>query len=404
MKIDSNLCVGDKNRKLSRLNHWPEDLDAIEGVWRDYYTGDELDNYTRPWAQGDQGTTDNCVTFFTNWVVGKSWQEWLCRRESMGCPCTFKRRPILHLRGFCPYTSLEISKYTPFQLSTNPTDIIMVGQGSSMIAHDSSLDQWIISNYLLGSAQAKSDAKHHTYALGKHNWTITNDTEKCSGKESSYTIEMKLTGCNESQFTCDDGQCVSMEERCNQLPNCRDESDENGCEILILKQGYKKRVPPITSADFLDNSVVPVPVKVSLTLFKVVAIHEEDHSISLQFQITLEWRENRATYHNLKKESYLNALSFEEINKLWLPLVVFTNTDQQETTRLGENWEWTTDVLIQREGQLERSRYRELDEIEIFKGEENSLLLVQSYTYQFQCVYQLEMYPFDTQVGRKATR
>ena len=135
-----------------------------------------------------------------------------------------------------------------------------------------------------------------------------------------------------------------------------------------------------------------------------MAIHEEDHSISLQFQITLEWREKRATYHNLKKESYLNALSFEEINKLWLPLVVFTNTDQQETTRLGENWEWTTDVLIQREGQLERSRYRELDEIEIFKGEENSLLLVQSYTYQFQCVYQLEMYPFDTQVGRKATR
>ena len=141
-------------------------------------------------------------------------------------------------------------------------------------------------------------------------------------------------------------------------------------------------------------------VRVSLDLLKVVAIHEEDHSISLQFQTNLEWKENRAIYHNLKKESYLNALSFEDINKLWLPLVVFTNTDQQETTRLGENWEWTTDVLIQREGQLERSRYRELDETEIFKGEENSLLFVQSYTRQFQCVYQLEMYPFDTQVGR----
>ena len=79
--------------------------------------------------------------------------------------------------------------------------------------------------------------------------------------------------------------------------------------------------------------------------------------------------------------------------------MVFTNTDQQETTRLGENWEWTTDVVIQREGQFERSRYRVLDETEIFKGEGNSLLFVQSYTHQFQCVYQLEMYPFDTQVG-----
>ena len=400
MKIVSSFFEGDKNFKPSRLDHWPKGIEAVEGVWRDYYTGEKLDNYTKPWGQGDLGTNDNCVSFFTKWAAGKSWQEWQCRRENMGCPCIYKTTPILHLRGFCPGTSLEISKYTPFQLLINPTEVIMVGQGSSLIAHDSFLHQWIISSYSVGSVEARTDASHYTYALGKHNWTIINDTEKCSGKESSYTIEMKLTGCNKSQFTCDDGQCVSMEERCNQLPNCRDESDESGCEILILKQGYKKRVPPITSAGLLDNSVLPVPVRVSLTLFKVVAIHEEDHSISLQFQITLEWRENRATYHNLKKESYLNALSFEEINKLWLPLVVFTNTDQQETTRLGENWEWTTDVLIQREGQLERSRYRELDETEIFKGEENSLLFVQSYTRQFQCVYQLEMYPFDTQVGR----
>ena len=36
--------------------------------------------------------------------------------------------------------------------------------------------------------------------------------------------------------------------------------------------------------------------------------------------------------------------------------------------------------------------------MEIFKGAENSLVMVQSYTHKFQCVYQLEKYPFDTQV------
>ena len=41
-----------------------------------------------------------------------------------------------------------------------------------------------------------------------------------------------------------------------------------------------------------------------------------------------------------------------------------------------------------------------LDEIETFKGAENSLSMVQSYTHEFQCVYQLQKYPFDTQVER----
>ena len=77
---------------------------------------------------------------------------------------------------------------------------------------------------------------------------------------------------------------------------------------------------------------------------------------------------------------------------------MYTNTDQQETTRLGVDWEWSTSVLVKREGPFERSGYEVLDEIEIFKGNENSLSMVQSYTHEFQCVYQLESYPFDTQV------
>ena len=147
-----------------------------------------------------------------------------------------------------------------------------------------------------------------------------------------------------------------------------------------------------------DGLATRVAVHVSMTLIKVVAINEEGNSMELQFQITLEWKENRATYHNLKKESYLNALSSEDINKLWLPLVVYTNTDQQETTRLGVDWEWSTKVVVKREGSFERSGYEVIDEIEIFNGKENSLSMVQSYTHEFQCVYQLENYPFDTQV------
>ena len=86
---------------------------------------------------------------------------------------------------------------------------------------------------------------------------------------------------------------------------------------------------------------------------------------------------------------------------LWLPKVVYENTDQKETTRLGEfgNGEWDTDVKVKREGKPLNAGLDVLDETETFEGEENSLVMIQTYTHTFQCNYQLSTYPFDTQVN-----
>ena len=135
-----------------------------------------------------------------------------------------------------------------------------------------------------------------------------------------------------------------------------------------------------------------------MTLQKVIAIEEDDHSISFKFKISLMWRENRVTYENLKTDSTNNLLRQDEIRMLWLPLVIYWNTDQEETTRLGEPSEWKTRVRVQREGNFTRNSMDRIDEAEIFKGAENSLLLEQTYTHDFQCVFNLDEYPFDTQV------
>ena len=58
--------------------------------------------------------------------------------------------------------------------------------------------------------------------------------------------------------------------------------------------------------------------------------------------------------NNLKKKAYLNALTEEDKKNIWLPIVVFDNTDQKETTRLGTDWEWTTSVTVTREGNFTR--------------------------------------------------
>ena len=62
-----------------------------------------------------------------------------------------------------------------------------------------------------------TNAAKDGYALGKQEWTIEGDNINCH-KGETYTTFLKLTGCREGSFTCDDGACVSMEQRCDQLP------------------------------------------------------------------------------------------------------------------------------------------------------------------------------------------
>ena len=137
----------------------------------------------------------------------------------------------------------------------------------------------------------------------------------------------------------------------------------------------------------------------SLTLMKVVAIEEVEHSIFLQFEINLMWKENRVRYQNLKEKTSLNALSDSDIQKLWLPLLIYSNTDQKQSTRLGWINEWVTRVSVVKEGRFTRSGVEEVDEAENFEGGENTLMMTQTYTWKFQCEYMLKKYPFDTQAS-----
>ena len=95
----------------------------------------------------------------------------------------------------------------------------------------------------------------------------------------------------------------------------------------MLKDGYNKMVPPIEMAP--DRTMIPVTVDVSIVLLKIVEIEEENHAIEFQYEIIMKWRDNRLEYHNLKRDTSLNALPEADFKKLWLPLVIYENTDQK---------------------------------------------------------------------------
>ena len=364
-------------------------------VWRDYYTKEVLGEYAKPWyPRHDEknGNVHNCLGYFTDTPDHHAWGESACF-EYYSCPCQYSRQPILKLRGLCLYSNLDIL-YTPKQLYNDPNNMIIMGLTSTRITYDDQTSQWTMTDNNW-NVSAMSRATKVSYVLGKHPWTVINDVYDCHEGET-YSTWLKLTGCSDGEFTCNDGQCIQMEERCNQIPDCRDKSDEENCKAVVLEKSYNKKVPPVTTISEEDKTLVSVPVNISIILFKIVSMAEVEHSISFQFEIILEWKENRVNYHNLKDDTSLNALSDEDISSLWLPYVIYDNTDMKEAVQL--EYGVKTTIVISKEGDFTRSDVDVLDEIEIFKGEENKLTMRQTYTKKFQCQYHLQKYPFDTQV------
>ena len=362
-----------------------------EGVWVDTYTQKIFQPEFQP-GHPIKGIDRNCGIWSP---LAEGCFNSLCvMTTALGgwyCACDFPQHPFLTLRGLCTGSHID-ETYLPLnnRLDGGTTYYGVQKTSAIFVKRD---NQWKMTTSVFNTT-AVSDEIGGRFMLGKQSWTIEGDSKKCQ-KGKPYNATLKLTSCKAGEFTCDDGQCVKIKERCDQVPDCKDESDEKGCQLLILRASYNKNIAPVLRKN--DKKLLPVNVNVTITLMKVVEIEETDHSIHLKFQIMLDWREtDRVTYHNLKEDSSLNTL--KDFKELWLPLLVYDNTDQEESTRLAPFDEWTTTVALTREGNFTRSETHEVDEIEMFKGPENKLTMNQTYTKAFQCEYKLSRYPFDIQV------
>ena len=103
------------------------------------------------------------------------------------------------------------------------------------------------------------------------------------------------------------------------------------------------------------------------------------------------------------------------MNFLWIPYIIFKNTDNDEAVTV--DGDTRTLMSVTRQGGFTRSGPEVADEvkcivnckslndsmtqyiqIEIFKGDENIITMNQTHSKTFHCTYLLHYYPFDTQV------
>ena len=120
---------------------------------------------------------------------------------------------------------------------------------------DPATSQWRGQSKVNKHFQAVSSASAGSLLLGTQTWQIYNDT--CG---SQYSRNMTMTTCNDDQFTCQDGSCISMKPRCDRKVQCRDGSDEKACTLVRLDPGYSNVVVP-TGPDGLLHITVDIFIR-----------------------------------------------------------------------------------------------------------------------------------------------
>ena len=190
--------------------------------------------------------------------------------------------------------------------------------------------------------------------------------------------------CEGDQFTCNDGTCIALEKRCNDIFECKDDSDENDCETLVIQESsYRKGLPPISLSG-------KTSIAVSVTVDSVTKIDELEMTFKARLQIYLQWRDERITFKNLA--AYGNVLSMEKQKKIWIPNGIFSNTEGNTPITKGQSLV----AMVLRQG-LSMRHMSELNEETIYYGAENDLKVIVLHEPTFNCVFDLSNFPFDTQ-------
>ena len=105
---------------------------------------------------------------------------------------------------------IDINYIVDFELASRNIDdgIIFTGFTKTRILFDTTVERWKIT--LLEDNDALMTMTDKTrIPIGTHEWTVPEDI--C--KDGLSTIMLVISSCNDTEFTCDDGICIPIEER-----------------------------------------------------------------------------------------------------------------------------------------------------------------------------------------------
>ena len=247
-------CVAgiDKEENTVEVSTWLAIHDNDEElVWKHWYTGQSVTPL--PWADNrpyQDGESYNCVRLRLG-VERPANKSGVVIRHALlnddqcyieSCPVCSVDQPVLriYVRGLCTKSLFNgVYMYT----INRSGDILYLGEFSSSISYNSTAQLWEWYDSKDPNSLATSSSSYDSLLIGVHTFDFSGVVdEKC--KKDRLVRRLKFTTCSLGEFTCDDGGCINIEERCDQIEQCQDKSDENNCHFILLESDYKKNIAP----------------------------------------------------------------------------------------------------------------------------------------------------------------
>lgn len=320
---NADLCAADGGALM-----WLGITDQVsEKEWY-YYDSKEPVQFLL-WSQGQPngGALENCAVMKGGTFQG-TWADNACRKSFKFCPVCRVAIPVfLRFRGICD-SNLYDDRFILAGLRNNKP--YFRGYYRSHVYYTES-GNWQLENILENNTYAiMEESGSIDFPIGRNNWQFSHGF---CGKKAGELLSLALTQCSKNQeFTCNNGNCIPLNQVCDRRAQCEDKSDELDCSTVLRPDGYQPTLPPPSV-----NGTGPLPVFLNLTLLSFKSIDAIHNKFTVDIVIRMIWKDIRLQFKNLKKDRQLNIILPEDAKDIWVPVIDFLNAENNQKSEVDND-------------------------------------------------------------------
>lgn len=253
-----------------------------DGVWRTFYNNELVPYHNFPPLNA--GSSYACATM----KLDGFWDGDRCIYKRCAA-CLVARTSYLYLRGLCFDNRFRMRFRVDGYMNGRP---YYRGYYHHVILWDEEHKQWLLVDTTTNATLlATEDVSEGGYPVGKHSWAAQRGV---CGQGRGAVLLLSLAPCKDHHFTCNSGDCIPRDLRCDFRYDCTDGSDEVNCSVVEFKDHLQKELPP-TGPDGGPLTVAP-----ALTLSRIADVDDIAMSVTLEFHLSLRWTDTRLRLRHLR--------------------------------------------------------------------------------------------------------